>query len=389
MIFDKLSTFNFQLSTFNFQPSTFNFQPSTLNLQLSTPTMISTAVISYGISAKTFHIPFISTHPGYSLDMIMQRQGNDALEKHPSVVVVNTFEEVLANPKIDLVVIASPNTTHFPYAKAAMLAGKHVVVEKPFTNTTAEAMELIEISKQTGRICAVYHNRRYVADFLTMKSILDQGLLGEPAEFFAHYDRYRPNPRTYGLWREEDLPGSGIFYDLGPHLIDQALVLFGHPDTVTADIRKMKSYSKVDDYFDVKLGYDSLIVTLHSSMLVREMGPRYMIHGTKGSFIKNGEDPQEELLKAGILPTGSDWGKEPEIQFGLLHTEIDGKIIKQTYPSLQGGFGGFYTNLYESIQNEKPLQERPEDGYNVIKIIELAFESSKEKRTLDVSGLLK
>lgn len=349
---------------------------------------ISTAVISYGISAKTFHIPFITTNPGFVLDMIMQRSGNSAKEKHPITIVVNNFEEVLANKSVELVVIASPNQTHFPYAKAAMLSGKHVVVEKPFTNTLEEAKELVDIADKTGKVCAVFHNRRYVADFLTMQSILEKELLGEPREFFAHYDRYRPDPRTYGLWREEELPGSGVFYDLGPHLIDQALVLFGKPSHITADIRKQKSYSKVDDYFDIRLDFGKLIVTLHSSMLVREMGPRYMIHGTKGSFIKNGEDPQEDLLKAGMLPTNQDWGKEEAINFGLIHTEKNGEIIRETYPSLQGGYGSFYQNLYNTIRDNQPLRERPEDGYNVIRLIELAFQSSAERRTLPVEGLL-
>jgi predicted dehydrogenase len=269
-----------------------------------------------------------------------------------------------------------------------MLAGKHVVVEKPFTNTVEEAKELVEISKKTGKVCAVFHNRRYVADFLTMKHIIEQELLGETREFFSHYDRYRPDPRTYGLWREEELPGSGVFYDLGPHLIDQALVLFGKPSFITADIRKQKDYSKVDDYFDIRLDYGKLIVTLHSSMLVREMGPRYMIHGTKGSFIKTGEDPQEELLKSGMLPTDKDWGRENPAFYGLIHTEKDGKIIKETYPSLQGGYGQFYQNLHNTIRNGAPLNEKPEDGFNVIRLIELAFQSSTQRKTLTVEGLL-
>jgi predicted dehydrogenase len=339
---------------------------------------ISTAVISHGISARTFHIPFIQTHPGFNLKMIMERNGNSASLKYPDISVVRTFEEVLADPEIDLVVICSPNTTHFPYAKAALLAGKHVIVEKPFTNTTAEARELVEIAQRTGKTCAVYQNRRYVADFLTMQKIIADGLIGEPREFFAHYDRYRPDPRTYGLWREESLPGSGIFYDLGPHLIDQALVLFGMPQFIRADIRSMKAYSRVDDYFDVRLEYENLIVTLHASMLVREMGPRYMLHGTKGSFIKSGEDPQEELLKSGQMPDTLDWGKEPEENWGLLHSEVDEKIIREKYPSLQGGYNLFYENVYQAVMNGAPLQEPPEDGLKVIRIIELAFESSKK-----------
>jgi predicted dehydrogenase len=350
--------------------------------------MISTAVISYGISSKTFHIPFITTHGGYSLDMILERSGNTCKEKFPHVKVAKTIEDVLNEPSIELVVITSPNTTHFPYAKAALEAGKHVVVEKPFTNTSAEALALIELSKKTGKICSVFHNRRYVADFLTMKKILEDGLLGEPREFFAHYDRYRPEPRTYGLWREHELPGSGVFYDLGPHLIDQALVLFGKPNFITADIRKMKPYSKVDDFFDVKLEYENLIVTLHSSMLVREMGPRYMIHGTKGSFIKHGEDPQEDLLKAGAIPTGPEWGKEEEMNFGLIHTEKEGKVIREIYPSLKGSFGYYYDNLFKSIREQAPLNETAVDGYNVIRLIELAFESSVKKKTISISEFL-
>ena len=350
--------------------------------------MISTAIISYGISSKTFHIPFLTTHGGYSLDMILERNGETAKEKFPSIKIVKNIETVLNDPSIELVVITSPNTTHFPYAKAALEAGKHVVVEKPFTNTSAEALELIELSKKTGKICSVFHNRRYVADFLTMKKILEDGLLGEPREFFAHYDRFRPDPRTYGLWREHELPGSGVFYDLGPHLIDQVLVLFGKPSFITADIRKMKSYSKVDDFFDVKLEYDNLIVTLHSSMLVKEMGPRYMIHGTKGSFIKHGEDPQEDLLKAGVVPTGPDWGKEEPSNFGLIHTEVDGKEVREIYPSLKGSFGYYYDNLYKSITANQPLKETAVDGYNVIKLIELAFESSSLRKTIEVRGLL-
>ncbi len=344
--------------------------------------MISTAVISYGISARTFHIPFITTDPSFSLDMILERSGDAASKLFPKAKIVRTIEEVINDSTIELVVICSPNTTHFPYAKAALLAGKHVVVEKPFTNTLQEAEELIAVSKQTGKICSVYHNRRYVGDFLTMKKIIQEGLLGETREFFAHYDRYRPEPRTYGLWREEELPGSGIFYDLGPHLIDQALVLFGSPKYITADIRRMKAYSKVDDYFDVKLEYDNLIVTLHSSMLVREMGPRYLIHGTKGSFIKSGEDPQEDLLKAGVSPTGPMWGKEGKENYGLIHTEINGKVIREKYPTLQGSFGIYYSNLAKSIKEGAPLQETAEDGYHVIRLIELAFQSSEQKKRI-------
>jgi len=349
---------------------------------------IRTALVSFGISSRTFHAPFLNINPGFKLSKVVERKGNESQLTYPDVQVVRTIDELLLDESIELVVITSPNETHHPYAKAAMEAGKHVVLEKPFANTTAEAMDLVETAARTGKVCSVYHNRRYVSDFLTMQQILDRKLLGEVHEFEAHYDRYRPNPRTYGLWREEAKPGSGVLYDLGSHIIDQALYFFGLPNRILADIRKQKSYSLVDDYFDIRLDYGWLKVLLKSGMLVREMGPRYMIHGTVGSFIKYGEDPQEDRLKAGELPIGDEWCYEPEENFGLIHTEIDGKVVREKYPSLRGNFGWFYENMYRTIREGAPLHEKPEHGFNVIRMIELAFQSSERQCAVDCTGLI-
>lgn len=349
---------------------------------------IQTGLVSFGISSKTFHAPFLTTIPGFRLASVVERNSRNSAELYPWVNVVRGFDELITDPSIELVVITASNDTHYPYAKAAMEAGKHVIVEKPFTNTSTEAADLVKISHRTGKICAVYQNRRYVTDYRTMKEILEKKLLGELHEFTAHYDRYRPEPRTHGLWREKPLPGSGILYDLGPHLIDQSLTLFGHPSHILADIRRQKSYSQVDDYFDIRLDYGFLTVTLHAGSLVREMGPRYMLHGTKGSFIKYGEDPQEDKLKAGELPAGEHWGYEPENFHGLIHTEMEGKIIREKYPSLRGDYGDFYRNIYFTIRDGAELQEKPEHGHNVIRIIELAFESSGKKAWLKVNGLM-
>jgi len=349
---------------------------------------IKVGIVGFGISAKVFHAPFVTTVPGYELVAVMERHNRASAEIYPWVKVVRTFEELVEDPGIDLIVVTTPNETHFPYARAALQHGKHVVLEKPFTITTVEARTLVELSHKSKAVLSVYQNRRYVADFFTIREIFSKNLLGHVHEFEAHYDRYRPDPRTYGLWREKPTPGSGVFYDLGSHLVDQALQLFGHPKYLIADIRKQKPYSVVDDYFDVRLDYGFLKVLVKSGMLVREMGPRYMMHGTKGSFMKYGEDPQEEMLKAGILPVGPDWGKEPESQFGLIHTEIDGKIVREIYPSVQGGFEKYYRNLYASIREGAPVLESPENGFNVIRIIELAFESSEKQCRVAVTGLL-
>lgn len=349
---------------------------------------LKVGVVGYGISAKVFHIPFIITQPDkFELAAILQRKGNEAQEKYPAVKIVRSIDELIADPAIDLIVITTPNDTHFPYASKALQTGKHVALEKPFTNTTQEAKELVDIANQSGKVLSVYQNRRYVSDFRTIKEILDQKLLGEIHEFEAHYDRYRAEERP-NAWREAPLPGSGILYDLGAHVIDQVLFFFGMPLNITADIRQQRPHARVDDYFNLWLDYGFNKVILHGGMLVREPGPRYMIQGTRGSFIKYGEDPQEALLRAGVAPVADDWGKEKEETFGLIHTEIEGQLVKKRYPSLTGSYADYYHNLYKTITEGTPVLEKPEHGYNTIRIMELAIQSNEEKRTIPCTGLM-
>lgn len=349
---------------------------------------IRVAVVGYGISAKVFHLPFITTLSGqYELVSILQRRGGEAQEKFPGIRIAREFGELTADPTIDLIVITTPNDTHFPYAKSALESGKHVVLEKPFTNTTEEARQLVNIAAGSGKLLSVYQNRRYVSDFRTIKEILDRKLLGDVHEFEAHYDRFRAEARP-NAWREAVLPGSGILYDIGAHIIDQALYFFGMPVSVTADIRMQRPHAKVDDYFVIWLNYAYTKVILHAGMLVREPGPRYMIQGSLGSFIKYGEDPQEARLRAGAPPVGDDWGKEPDDMHGLIHTELNGKIIREKYPSHKGSYADYYNALYESIVNGIPISEKPEHGYNIIRIIELAIQSNLEKRTVACTNLM-
>lgn len=351
------------------------------------PSKIKVGLVGFGISAKVFHAPFLTTLPEYELISVVERTKNESQKLYPSVKVVRSIDEMIADPSIDLIVITTPNETHLPYTLQALEGDKHVVLEKPFSNSSSEAMQLVQIAKRSSKILSVYQNRRYVSDFLTMKEIIEKKILGEIHEFIAHYDRYRAEAKP-NAWREEAKPGSGVLFDLGPHLIDQTLCLFGLPQTITADIRKQRPHSKVDDYFDIHLNFGFAKVMLHAGMLVRESGPRYMIHGTKGSFIKYGEDPQEAALKAGELPVGENWGKEPDEFQGLLHTDINGAIRKEKYPSKQGNFGYYYKSLYQSIINGKQVTEKPEHGYNTVRLIELAFESHQKHCTIPCSGLL-
>ena len=215
---------------------------------------MKTGVVGYGVAAQFMHLPFITTNPDYQLLSILQRTGDSAGEKFPAVKIVRSIDEMLADPALELVVITTPNDTHFDYTARALRAGKHVVLEKPFTITSGEGKELIAMANQSGKVLSVFQNRRYVSDFLTIRQLLNENMLGEIVEFEAHYDRYRPEQRPTA-WREEDAPGSGIFYDLGAHLIDQAFCLFGLPKSLTADLRIQRPHARTTDYFELWLDY--------------------------------------------------------------------------------------------------------------------------------------
>jgi predicted dehydrogenase len=348
---------------------------------------INTALVGFGMTAQVMHAPFLITQPQYNVTTVLERHQSNSQKLFPNATIVRSMDELLDRKEVELVIVTTPNQSHFSYAKQALEAGKHVVLEKPFTITSAEASVLVKLSKHSKGILSVFQNRRYVSDYMTVQEIVRQQMLGDIHEFEGHYDRYRPEAKP-AAWREEDQPGSGILYDLGPHLIDQALCLFGLPKTITADIRLQRPHARVDDYFDLRLDYGFLKVILKAGMLVREPGPRYQLHGTKGSFIKWGDDVQEALLRQGALPNTPDWGQEPEEQYGQLHTEINGEVVRKKYPSHTGDFGLYYKHLYETLVNGAELREKPEHGYNTIKLIKMAFLSHEEKRTITCDGLM-
>ena len=346
--------------------------------------VIRAGIIGFGMSGRIFHAPFIHAHPGFSLEAIVQRSSNEAATIYPGARVIRDHLGLVSDPTIDLVVIGVPNKFHYPMARQALEAGKHVVVEKPFTLSTAEADELIALAERVNRKIFVYQNRRWDGDFLTIKKILRQELLGEVLDYEAHFDRYRPVP-TGKAWRETPGPGSGVLFDLSPHLVDQALVLFGKPEAVWADIRTRRPEGKVDDHFEIKLFYHQLKVTLQAGVFVKETGPRYTVHGRKGSFVKYGLDPQEGMLKEGIPPGGDDWGKEDPFQWGVLNTEHDGKEIHGPVETEAGNYMEFYNNIADVLRKGTRQAVLPEEARANVRIIELALQSQKEKRTIDYS----
>jgi scyllo-inositol 2-dehydrogenase (NADP+) len=344
---------------------------------------INTALCSFGMSGWVFHAPFINVNPHFKFYAVWERSKNIAAEKYPEVKTYRTLETMLADDLIELVIVNTPNYTHYDFAKKALEAGKHVIVEKPFTINIEEGKELIEIAKKQNKILSVYQNRRYDSDYKTIRKVINENLLGELVEVEMHFDRFKEelSPK---LHKEVPGPGAGSLYDLGAHLIDQALQLFGMPQKIFADIRIIRPMSKVEDYWELLLYYNKLRVRLKSSYVVREALPGYILHGLKGSFIKAKTDVQEITLQKGIIPGGSDWGKEPETEKGLLHTEINGEIIREYIQSEQGNYGEYYEAVYESIRNNKPIPVTAEQGLDVIRIIEAAFRSNEEKKVNEI-----
>ncbi|TDX00807.1 scyllo-inositol 2-dehydrogenase (NADP+) [Dinghuibacter silviterrae] len=342
--------------------------------------------VGFGMSARTFHAPFLALIPGYRLHTAWERHGPQAPALYPGIRSVQDPRDLFDNPEIDLIVVTTPNTTHAEYAAWALRSGKHVVLEKPFTISTGDAVVLEDLAQAQGKVLAVFHNRRYVSDFLTVRQVLAGQPLGPVHEYEAHYDRYRPEAKP-NAWREEPLEGSGILYDLGPHLIDQAFCLFGLPQSLYADVRLQRAHARAVDYFDLQLYYPGLKVILKGGMLVREPGPKYMIHGLDGSFIKYGDDPQEPILRAGGKPLGPGWGEEDPAHYGLLHTKKAGEVIYESVPSLPGNYGLFYQDLYATLREGAPLKTTPAHGYNTVRLIELALESSSRQAVVDATGL--
>ena len=344
---------------------------------------INVGLVGYGMSSRVFHAPLITTNPLLRLTHIVERHGDEAANVYPQVNVVPDLDELLGNPAIELVVVATPNSTHFEIAQRALKAGKHVVVDKPFTISTKEADELIGLSRQTGGMLSVFQNRRWDGDFLTVRQILETGLLGRVAEFESRFDRFRParNPKA---WREQSLPGSGLLYDLGSHLLDQVVVLFGPPSSIYAELRRQRDDAVADDRIEVHLEYPQVRVIVKAGMLVCEPSPRFVLYGTQGSYVKYGLDPQEAALKSGALPNQPDWGVEKQDFWGT-HTRCDPGPERTKYPSLPGSYPSYYANVARALRGEAELAVKPEQARDVIHLIELAEQSNVQKRMISLA----
>ncbi len=331
--------------------------------------MINVGIIGYGLSGRYLQAPFFEANPDFALNAIVTNSFNPK-ELYPNVKVYSSADELINNPEIDLISICSPSDTHFEFAKKVLLAGKHCLVEKPFTSTKAEAEELFTLAKKVGKVITVFQNRRFDSDFLTVKKVVDSGLLGDLVCYDVHFDRYKPvlNPKK---WKETVQAGNGILYDLGSHILDQSIVLFGKPISVAGEKFTQREGSDIDDAFDIRLNYGKLKVKLSASLLVKKQGPRYTIHGTKGTFTKYGIDVQEDHSKEGMLPNHSLFGVESEKEYGLLTYEKDGKDCSERIETEKGNWNGYFENLADAINEKVEIEVKDFQILEQIGILEM------------------
>ncbi len=336
-------------------------------------------LIGYGLAGSVFHAPLIRSVESLELTKIVTSRREQVAQDLPGVAVVAGIEVVLLDPAIDLVVIASPSAHHYQHARAALLAGKHVVVDKPLAASAQEAAELIDLAASCGRVLSVFQNRRWDNDFLTVQYAIKQGWLGKVFHYEAHFDRFRPDIKAG--WREEPGPAAGILYDLGAHLIDQSLHLFGMPLAVTADIIRQRRGARVDDYFHLVLDYFPLRVILHAATLVAQPGPRFLVHGDGGSFLKYGIDLQEAALRRGGRPGDPDWGGDSPEHYGEL---TPAGATPRKIETLRGGYERYYQALAGCLENGGPPPVDPRDSRDGLIVIEAAQRSAAERRTVSI-----
>ena len=335
---------------------------------------IRVGVIGFGFVSKTFHVPLLQATDGYRITAVSSSRPGDVTGVLPDVQVVSDPKLLATHPDIDLVVIASPNETHAPLAELAMRAGRNVVVDKPFTVTVEEARHLAAVAKEKNVLLSVFQNRRWDSDFLTVRDAMREDLVGRIVLFESRIDRYRPEVRD--RWREVPGPGAGLLYDLGPHLIDQTLLLFGIPDSVQATLAKQRRGARTDDFFQLVLRYGEMVATLGAGSLVSGGSARFSVHGERASVVKQKPDIEEDQLRAGVLPGSPDWGLDPDDALLYEGTTGDTRALK----AARGDQRGYYVALREALHQRAPNPVPPEQGATVMGIIEAGLRSDQEGR---------
>lgn len=343
---------------------------------------IAIGLIGYGLAGKVFHAPLIGAVDGLALAAVATSRAEELAVDWPGARAVTDPQALIADPAIELVVVASPNDTHAPLARAALEAGKHVVIDKPFARDAAEGRALADLARERGRILSVFHNRRWDGDFLTVRRLVEAGTLGELRLVELRWDRFRLEQRAG--WKDAAGRGGGVLADLGPHLVDQALLLFGRPDALSADLAAQRKGGATDDYVELMLHYGTMRVIVSATMAVAAPRPRFALHGTAGSFVKYGIDTQEALLGSGMTPGAPGYGEEPPASYGTL---TDPSGTTRQIATERGDYRGFYEGVVAAIRNGAPPPIDPADAIAGLELIDLARKSAAEGRRLTVPPL--
>lgn len=338
-------------------------------------------LIGYGLAGRFFHAPLLHA-AGIEVALVATRRNEELAHDFPHAHALPDPMAVATSAAIDLVVVASPNDTHFPLAMAALQAGHAVVIDKPFTCTAEEAGQLLALARRKGLLLSAFHNRRWDSDFLTLRRCLERGDLGEVLSYECHFDRFRP--QVAERWRERPGPGTGLLYDLGPHLVDQALTLFGRPDWLLADIHIQRPGAVVDDAFRLLMGKGKLRILLSATLMAPAPGPKFVVHGDRGSFIQYGIDVQEDQLKAGKRPGDAGFGVGPAEHSAILTTVGPNGTATAPLPSLPGNWSAYYVGIRRALEEGAPVPVRAEDARDTIQILELALRSHQEGKKVFV-----
>jgi predicted dehydrogenase len=343
--------------------------------------MIRAGLVGFGMGGRVFHAPLLSSVEGLELAAVMERSTDKAAERYPGITVYRSLDAMLADKSLGLFVVATPNATHYELAKQILSAGRNVVVDKPMTLTSAEAAELIGLAKKHKTLLAPFHNRRWDSDFLTVQKLLHEGVLGRLVALESRFDRWRPARMTERLWKE-DVHSGGMLQDLAPHLVDQALALFGLPESVSAEVLRERDGAGPNDSFTIRLRYPGLTVTLASNLLSLPVMPRYHLRGTRGGYVKDGVDAQEAALNKIARIEDPDWGQEPSSAWGVLHVDIDGGSVSRPVPAVTGDYRLYYAGIRDALLGKGPAPVTGVDGWRVARLLEWVVESSEKRREI-------
>jgi predicted dehydrogenase len=343
--------------------------------------MIRVGLAGFGMAGRVFHGPLISSVEGLELAAVLERTANKAADRYPGITTYRTLEAMLADSSLELFVVATPNASHFEIASRILRAGRNVIVDKPMAVTSAEVAELMRLAAAEKVLLAPFHNRRWDSDFQTVQRLLKDGLLGRLVSFTSRFDRWRPAQPAERLWTE-DAASGGVLLNLGPHLADQALVLFGKPEAVSAEVLRERDGQGANDSFTVRLRYPGLMVTLGSNYLSLPAGARFHLRGTRGNYWKFGLDPQEAALNAISRIEDPAWGHEPQAAWGVLHTGIDGGTVTQPVEAVPGDYRAYYAAIRDALLGKGPLPVTALDGWRVARLLEWAVESSAAHREM-------